>query len=160
MFEQIKDWWEGTTEREQQLSVISAVVIFVALIYFLLWQPITSNLADQQQRLRSSEQTLQWVETNAAKLVKAGVSEGKRPQRKVNLSQLINNTAKRNNINISRIQNQKNGVDIWINEVEFTQFLRWITALQNDSRVQVVSVDINRQKDQGMIKVNRLSLSY
>lgn len=160
MIEQFKDWWEGTSEREQQLTLVSALVVFVAILYFALWQPFANNLAENEQKLQRAEQTLQWVETNAAKLVEAGISGVKKPKRKKNLSQLINSTAKRNLIKISRIQNQENKVDVWINEVEFNQFVSWMTTLQNKYDVKVISVDLNRQKIQGMIKVNRLSLSY
>lgn len=160
MFEQIKEWWDNISEREQQLTFISLVVVFIAVIYFLIWQPIATNLAASQQKLQSSEQTLQWVESNANKLVAAGVGNNKTTARKQNLSQLISSTAKRNKIVISRIQNRNGSVDIWINQVEFNQFLKWITALQNQYQVQVNSADLNQDKTQGMVKVNRLSLSY
>lgn len=160
MLEEIKSWWEGTTEREQQLTLVSGVVIFVAIVYFALWQPLATNLVENEQKLQRAEQTLQWVETNAAKLVKAGVSDIKKPKRKKNLSQLINSSAKRNKINISRIQNQENKVDVWINEVEFNEFVSWMTSLQNRYNVKILSADLNRHKVTGSIKVNRLSLSY
>jgi len=160
MFEQIKEWWDNISEREQQLTFISLVVVFIAVIYFLIWQPIATNLAASQQKLQSSEQTLQWVESNANKLVAAGIGNNKTTARKQNLSQLISSTAKSNKIVISRIQNRNDSVDIWINQVEFNQFLKWITALQNQYQVQVNSVDLNQDKTQGMVKVNRLSLSY
>ena len=160
MFEQIKEWWDNISEREQQLTFISLVVVFIAVIYFLIWQPIATNLAASQQKLQSSEQTLQWVESNANKLVAAGVGNNKTTARKQNLSQLISSTAKRNKIVISRIQNRNGSVDIWINQVEFNQFLKWITALQNQYQIQVNSADLNQDKTQGMVKINRLSLSY
>ena len=160
MFEQIKEWWDNISEREQQLTFISLVVVFIAIIYFLIWQPIATNLAESQQKLQSSQQTLHWVESNANKLVAAGVGSNKTTARKQNLSQLISSTAKRNKIVISRIQNRNGSVDIWINQVEFNQFLKWITALQNQYQVQVNSADLNQDKIQGMVKINRLSLSY
>ena len=160
MFEQIKEWWDNISEREQQLTFISLMVVFIAVIYFLIWQPIATNLAASQQKLQSSEQTLQWVESNANKLVAAGIGNNKTTARKQNLSQLISSTAKSNKIVISRIQNRNDSVDIWINQVEFNQFLKWITALQNQYQVQVNSADLNQDKTQGMVKVNRLSLSY
>lgn len=160
MFEQIKEWWENLSEREQQLTFVTLLVVFIAMIYFLIWQPVATNLAESQQKLQSSQQTLQWVESNANKLVAAGVGNNKTTARKQNLSQLISSTAKRNQIVISRIQNRNGSVDIWINQVEFNQFLKWITALQNQYQVQVNSADLNQDKTQGMVKINRLSLSY
>jgi len=160
MIEQLKDWWEGTSEREQRLSLIAGLVMLLVIIYFLLWQPLASTLEESQQRLNSTEQTLKWTETSINKLVAQGGNATKTNKRKQNLSRLINQTSKRNNINISRIQNQKNEVEIWVNNVEFTLFLRWLTLLKNEYNVHVVSVDISKQKEQGMVKINRLSVSY
>ncbi|WP_160065099.1 type II secretion system protein GspM [Psychromonas sp. L1A2] len=159
MFEEIKDWWENTTEREQRLTIISAVVVFIAVVYFLLWQPLANNLAISQQKLNSAQQTLQWVEVNSNKIIAAGLIDTQTgtPQ---NLSQLINSTAKRNQINIARIQSRNGTVDLSINQIEFNQFIEWITVLQNQHNVQIASVDISQDKVQGMIKVSRLSLSY
>lgn len=160
MFEQIKGWWESITEREQQLTLISTAVVCFAFIYFLLWLPVATQVADSKHKLRNAQQTLQWVEASADKLVKAGIGNNKATAKKQNLSQLINSTAKRNQIIISRIQNRNETVDVWINQVEFNQFIKWITTLQNQYQVQVNSVDLNQDQVQGMVKINRLSLSY
>jgi len=159
MFEEMKDWWENTTEREQRLTVISVVMVFVAIVYFLLWQPLANNLAESQQKLNNAQQTLQWVEVNSDKIIASGLIDNQAgsPQ---NLSQLINSTARRNKINIARIQGRNGTVDLSINQIEFNQFIEWLTALQNQYHVQVVSVDISQDKVQGMVKVSRLSLSY
>ena len=160
MLEHIKNWWEEISEREQKLTLIAGVIIFFVTVYSLLWQPLSSNLAENKQKLAKVEQTLQWTEVTARTLVSQGINQNKKSQRKQNLSQLINRTSKRNNITISRINNQKKQVDVWIDNIEFTQFLKWITLLKNESNVHVVSVDISQQEIEGMVKINRLSLSY
>lgn len=160
MFEQIKEWWEGISAREKQLVSVAGGVSLLVIVYYLIWVPVSSNLEVSQQKLKNTEQTLHWVETNVEKLLVEGVKQDKTAATKQNLSRLISRTAKRNNINISRIQNQNEQVDVWINEVEFTAFLKWVTALKNDEKVNVINVDINQNQTEGMVKVNRLSLSY
>lgn len=158
--DQIKDWWESASEREQRLVLISAVVVLVGILYFALWQPLSNELTMQQQRLKQAQQTLKWVDSNSKKLVEAGVSSGNNSARKQNLSQLINKTSKRYQINISRIQSRENSVDVWVNSAEFNQFVEWTSKLKNQYGVQVQTVDISRGKEKGLIKVSRLSLSY
>jgi len=160
MLEQFKTWWEETSEREQKLVLIAGGVFFLVLIYYLLWQPIASDLEAAEEKLTNTQQTLQWVEKNVNDLLAAGITQQTKLGKKQSLSQLINSTARRNSIDISRVQNDKERVDVWINEIEFTQFIKWITALKNDYAVNVVSVDINKTQREGAVKVNRLSLSY
>lgn len=159
MFEQFKDWWEGASEREQKMVLASAVVVLIALVYFLLWQPLASEMETKQQALERAEQTLSWVENSSSKLIIAGVGGNKKSSRKSDLSQLINRTAKRYQVNISRIQSRDGRVDVWINRVEFKQFVDWLTKLENQYQVHIENVDINRGKEKGLIKVSRLSLS-
>lgn len=159
MIEQIKEWWDNATEREQTLSMVSAVVIFIALIYFVLWQPLTNNLASSEASLKSAQQTLQWVEVNSNKIIASGLSSND-AVKKQNLSQLISSTAKRNNIDLARIQERNGVVDISINQVEFNQFVEWTTGLQNQYQVQIANADLSQDKVPGLIKVNRLSLSF
>lgn len=159
MFEQLKEWWDNTTEREQKLTLLSGVVIFIAVIYFALWKPLANNLAESQASLLSAEQTLQWVKVNSNKIITSGLPTDS-ADKKQNLSQLINSTAKRNDIDISRIQGRSGTVDLSINQVEFNQFVEWTANLQNQYQVQILTADLSQDKVPGVIKVNRLSLSY
>lgn len=160
MFKQMKNWWEEASERDQKLVIILTAVIIVSVIYFSLWKPLTDDLTKNQLQLQNAQKTLQWVETKAAKLVQAGIGHSAKPVYKQNLSQLINRTAKQSRITISRIQTRGNSVDLWIKEVEFNTFINWLTILKNKHNVHVNSVDLNRDKVHGMVKVNRLSVSY
>jgi len=160
MFELIQDWWKGITERERKLTCFAGVVIGFSILYLLLWEPLASSLTTHQQQLQRAEQTLQWVEINAEKLISEGIPQNSTTKQIQNLPQLINRTAQRHGINISRLQHQNEQVNLWINEVEFSLFLRWIAALKNNEMVNVLNVDISQHKDSGAVKINRLSLSY
>ncbi|RBW41654.1 type II secretion system protein M [Psychromonas sp. B3M02] len=159
MFEQIKDWWESISQREQQLTFISAVILFIAFIYFIVWQPLANNLAASEQQLKNAQQSLEWVKVNANKVISAGGVNQDTGKRQT-LSQLINSSAKRNQINITRIQSRNDTVDVWINQIEFNQFIDWITSLQNQHKVKINSADLSQDKVQGLVKINRLTLSY
>ncbi|MEL0629129.1 type II secretion system protein M [Psychromonas aquatilis] len=159
MFEQVNKWWHSITEREQKLTLASLLAIFIALVYFSVWQPIADNLAASELKLKNAQQTLHWVEVNANKLVASGTVVNKVGE-KQNLAQLISSTAKRRQIDISRIQGRQNSVNLLINQVEFNEFVAWMTSLQNQHQIQILTADLSKDKVPGMIKVNRLSLSY
>ena len=160
MFEEIKEWWEGITAREQQLVSVGGGIALLVIVYYLIWLPASSTLETNRQKLKSTKQTLHWVETNVEKLLAEGGIQDQVGRRKQNLSRLISSTAKRNNIDISRIQNKNEKVDVWINNVQFAAFLKWVTALRNDNKVSIINVDISQNQTEGTVKVNRLSFSY
>jgi general secretion pathway protein M len=71
---------------------------------------------------------------------------------------LINTTAQSNNIAISRIQAKSDSVQLWIDDVNFNQFVTWLEELSKQYEVDIQNVDISATDSPGMIKVSRLQL--
>ncbi|WP_022940001.1 type II secretion system protein M [Psychromonas hadalis] len=155
--EQFKAWWESITPREQQLAMISAVVLGIAILYWGIWSPLTNQLADSQKQLVRAESTLNWSKEKATVLLDSGV--GKPPVRGGNLTQIINSSAQKHGIIFSRIVNKKGKMEVWITDVEFNRFIKWLTSLSNKQGVSVLNADLGRTERSGYIKVNRLLLS-
>lgn len=160
MIEQFKEWWQSISEREQQLSLISAVFLIIAILYWGMWQPLSKQLENSQIKLQRAEQTLRWVESRSKEIVQAGGAKKSHSGKKQSLAKVLNRTAKKHNITFSRVVNKKEQVEVWIDEVEFNRFIGWLTNLSNSYGVSVVKSDISNTETQGKVKINRLLLSY
>lgn len=155
--EQFKEWWESISPREQQLAMASAVVIGIAILYWGIWTPLASSLADNQKQLTRAESTLSWTQAKATILLEAGA--GKAKSKRGNLTQILNSSARKNGITFSRIVNKKDQTEVWIANVEFDLFIKWLTTLSNNYGVSVINADLAKTDRKGYIKVNRLLLS-
>lgn len=155
--EQFKAWWESITQREQQLVMVSAVVLGVAILYWGIWSPLTSQLTDSQRQLQRAESTLNWTKDKATVLLASGVV--KPLAGGGNLTQIINSSARKYGITFSRVVNKKGKIEVWITNVEFKRFIQWLTNLSNKQGVSVLNVDLSKAENAGYIKVNRLLLS-
>ncbi|MCG6200091.1 type II secretion system protein M [Psychromonas antarctica] len=160
MNEQFQAWWKSLSEREQQLSSISAVSLLLAIIYWGAWKPLSDQLQASQQELSSAQQTLSWVQDKATLLVQAGVGKQESKGENLSLAQLVNQSAREHGINFSRIVNKKEEIEVWINDVEFTRFVGWLTDLNNNYAVSVLNTDFSKMDQQGHIRINRLLLGY
>ena len=158
MSEQLKIWWVGLSDREQQLSLLSAVFLLLAVIYWGAWKPLADQLQESEKQLRNAQQTLTWVEDKATLLVQAGVGRQKADSSRLTLIQIANRSAKQYGINFSRIVNKKEQIEVWISDVEFDLFISWLTALNNQYLVSVITTDFSKTDQEGHIKVNRLLL--
>ena len=49
--EQFKQWWQSITQREQQLTILSAVMLVIAAIYWGVWAPQYEQLAENKKQL-------------------------------------------------------------------------------------------------------------
>jgi len=154
--EQLKTWWEGISPREQLLTMISAVVIAIAILYWGIWSPLTDQLNNSKAQLMRVEKTLAWTQEKATVLLQADT--GKAPVRGRNLTQVLNSSARQDNITFSRIVNKKDQIEVWITEVEFNAFVKWLANLSNQHGIAVLNADLAKTDRAGYIKVNRLLL--
>ena len=159
MSEQLKAWWGSLSEREQQLSLLSGIFLLLAAVYWGAWKPLSNQLQASEQKLVNTQHTLAWVEGKATLLVSAGVGKQDTGSRSLTLQQMVNNSAREYAIKFSRVENKKVQIEVMIADVEFDQFIRWLTYLNNQYRVSVISTDISKIGLQGHIKVNRLLLA-
>ncbi len=160
MTEQFKDWWKSISEREQQLSLVSAAFLLLAIVYWGAWKPLANQLQQSKKELSRAEQTLSWVQDKAVVLVQAGVAKQKVSSKKLSLTQVVNKSARQHGIKFSRIVNKKQQLEVWITDVEFGRFIDWLTSLNNQHSVSVINTDLSRMDKEGHIKINRLLLGY
>lgn len=160
MKEQFQSWWISLNEREQQLSLLSAAFILLAVIYWGAWKPLANSLQESEMQHQRAQQTLSWVQKNARLLVEAGVHKHKVAATRGNLTQIVNKSAREHGITFSRIVNKQQQLEVWITEVEFDRFIKWLTSLSNQYSVAVLNADFSKVDKQGHIRINRLLLGY
>jgi general secretion pathway protein M len=152
----MKAWWQQLNIREQRLVMAMASVMGVFILYSFIWQPLNENLVKAEKKLLRQQALLEWVGENTARYqqsVKGGSS-----QSKGSLSSIVNRTAKRNNIVITRMQPQGDDLQVWIDEVSFSQLLLWLEQLAANEKLQVKGIDLTRGEKSGAVRVRRLQL--
>lgn len=160
MFERFNTWWESISEREQQLSLVSAFLVLIAIIYWGIWQPLSIGLENSQNQLQRAQQTLSSTQQRATLLVRAGVGQQSAVSQNQNVIQIVNISARQNGIIFSRIINRNEQVEVQISNVEFDRFINWLSGLRAQYSVSVINADISRSDAEGYIKVNHLSLGH
>ncbi|WDE11623.1 type II secretion system protein M [Thalassomonas haliotis] len=152
----MKAKWQQLNAREQKSVIALSAVVLVFILYSLVWQPLNENLAKTQSKLKRQQDLLTWVSDNTSRYQQA--SKNKQSSRGGSLSSIVNRTAKRNGIGITRMQPQGNDIQIWIDEVSFSQLLQWLEQLANNEGLNVKSIDLNNAKQSGVVGVRRLQL--
>ncbi|ABM01980.1 General secretion pathway M protein [Psychromonas ingrahamii 37] len=160
MVERLNTWWESITEREQQLSLVSVLLILIAIIYWGIWQPLSIGLDNSENQLQRAQQTLSTTQQRATLLVSAGVGQGSAVSENQNVTQIVTISAQQNGITFSRIINRNEQVEVQVSNVEFDRFINWVSVLSSQYSVSVLNADISRADEEGYIKVTRLSLGY
>jgi general secretion pathway protein M len=92
--------------------------------------------------------------------VKAGATTQKSKPKNQNLSQLLNHTSKKYNITFKRIVNKKGKVDVWVEDVDFSKFTKWLALLEKRYSIEVLDIDLVKKDRKGYVQINRLALGY
>ncbi len=154
----IKAWWQGLNLREQWLVSILGTFISVFLLYSFIWQPLNENLIKTEQKVASRQALLTWVTDNTARYKRVESTSGGKKSNG-SLSSVINRTANKQQLTITRMQTQGDTVQVWLDSAPFTQLLFWLENMANNENLQVLAIDLAEGKNQGEVRVRRLQLA-
>ncbi len=154
----IKQWWQQLNVREQRLVLAMGSAVIVFLLYTLLWQPLNTNLANTENKLASRQALLTWVDENVARYQSIKLkSSGKKAT--ASLSSIINRTANRYQLKITRMQPQGESLQVWLDTAPFSELLFWLEHLANNEGLQVQAIDLASSDNAGEVRVRRLQLT-
>ena len=145
------------SEREQRLVMISAVVVVVGAFYWLIWSPLSQSLENERKAVTAQQELLAWVQKNANRAAQLRGSAGKNAVFTGSLPQVVNQTAARLKIAISRMQPQGEELQVWVDQAPFNDVLSWLQALEKVG-VVIKDIDIADADSPGMVKIRRLKL--
>lgn len=156
---ELKAWWSSTSMRERRLVIIAAIVLLVGGFYWLIYQPINSQLVQAQQQLKSEQALNTWLVDKANRITtlrKQGAVGTKTSSAPLN--QVISQTASRHQVNLIRMQPRGDMVQVWVQPLAFNALVDWLDDLKNNQGLRVLYLDIKASDTSGMVEVERLQL--
>ena len=152
----MKDWFLKFPLREQVALLLLGGALLLYLIYMLMIRPLGVARTDLANRNAGTAETLQRVDvmvTQIRELRKgAGGSTGPRTQ---NLTALLNESAGRFSLPISRLQpNSRGAVQIRFEAVSLESLLRWIHQLETVDNVAVEELSMTQTSSAGIVGAN------
>ena len=153
----MKIWWQQLKTSEQRLVAIMAIVVIGFLFFSLIWQPLNEGITKAQQKIGRQQTLLTEVQEGTQRYQQAKRNGGS-GQSSGSLSSIVNQSAGRHNITITRLQPQADDLQVWIDEVPFSQLLGWLEFLANREGLLVKSIDLGKTDEKGVVKARRLQL--
>lgn len=161
MFDQIKSWHLSLPARDRMMLHLMVAIVSVTLFYLMLWEPIHKGLAEEQLKLDSQQDTLNWMQqaaTEARALKSSGSGHHiKQANQAITLvlEQSINNAGLKKFI--KKIESSgSSGARIKLDEVAFNQMLVWLNTISTHNGISVSSAIIERGEKSGTVNA-RLS---
>ncbi len=156
---QLQHKWRQLDGRERRLVSILAVFVVIALFYFALWSPLQNGVTDARARVENQQNNLAWMQQSANQiLASAGNKSSASSSARTSLTQRVNRAAARNKIKISRLQQQRDELNVRLDEeITFNALLTWLDQLEQEG-VVASSLDLNKSDRPGFVDVRKLML--
>lgn len=146
-------WWNSLQRREQQLLTVLGGVGVVGLLYALIWLPLHQARDSQQLAATTASEQLVWLKGKLPQLAAAPAAGAGG-----SLNDKVSQTSRQFQINVSRMQPKDEQLDLMLDDVPFTQLLRWLQLLQGEHGVQLVQLEVTDTEVPGVVRVRRLVL--
>ena len=151
----MKEQWQQLSLREKRLVIITAIVVVVTLLYFMIWEPLQDGIQISRVRVNAQANTLQQIHEQAAEARQLRANKSRTGNSGGgSLLVIIERTAQQKNLksSLQKVQPEgQDGVRVWVENAAFDQLIDWLALLENKNTIYVSEIIIERQKDPGRI---------
>ena len=107
MKQQVKEWYTALDSNEQRMVLIASAFFSLVILVFGLLKPLSSSVSQLENQVDSRQQSVdKWKQAMPILLANKGQAQGQ--SNGMPLSSVITSTAKKFNMNVSRVQEKNN----------------------------------------------------
>lgn len=155
MKKQILSYWHGLKDQEQRLLLVASVIFFLFVLIMGVFKPLNAAVEKAAKDRQQQAELMHWVQESVVKLQS---TVPKQASNNVSLSQIVNSSRGRFNINISKMQPTDNTLRLTIDSVEFNRLVSWLDELVGRHGVTIENIELSQDAQSGFVRVTRLVL--
>lgn len=153
----IREFWNNISDRERRIVAVGGCFVGAVILYALVFRPVNANYQRYQDEVAKKGELLQWMRASsveARKLAAAGQTSLAATEAGSPLT-LIDKTAKRFSVStgLKKVEPEDNdGVRVWLEEVVFTDIIKWARLLERQYLVQIDAISVEAGREAGYVK--------
>ncbi|WP_105200009.1 MULTISPECIES: type II secretion system protein GspM [unclassified Pseudoalteromonas] len=152
----LTNYWQSLKPQEQRLLSIAGVIFIIFFFVMVIYRPLNNAVAEAKQELSKQQELLQFVQQSVVQIKAQGgsvkaVSSG-------NVTQVVNSTRSRYQIEIARMQPSGEGLRLNIDSVPFNQLLSWLDDIVKNHGVTISNIELSLDPKPGHVRVSRIVL--
>lgn len=146
-------YWQNLQAREQRTLLIGGVVMLLLLIYTLILEPFTQEMARMEQSVAADRELLAWMEQSAQQVTALRGKGGGKSGRGGSLLSLVDASAKKNGLGgaLKQVKPEASGVRLRFEQASFDDMVRWLGRLGSEQGVGVTSLTLERLPEAGQV---------
>ena len=154
--------YDHLPRRDQRAVQVLALALALAIVFFVIWQPVRDFSDEAHARAEAAAERLAWLESNLEQARQmAGVNQA--PAQKVNdargLMSTVTGTAQENGLVLQRFEpSGEDKMRVWLDSASFDTLARWLESLKKQYGITVDQAALDRADIPGRVNA-RLTLS-
>jgi len=152
----VKDWYNKLEARERKLLIVGSVVLAIAFLYFVMWQPFVKKIHRLEKSTLEQQKLVTWMKARAIEVKQVRQANGPVVNIPTGRSLLgvIDKTTKARKLDtaVKRVKPEgDNKARVWLESADFNSIIRWVEELQTRQGVKVVNAVVDRTKEPGKV---------
>ena len=152
LWQQLQARYELLSSRDRLALQWLGVFLAAAIVYLMIWEPISSWNQSQKEDYQRQQVVLEWMSDNYD-----SAKEQQKKQKTVSgqreISSIVSGTAKQADVSLSRVQPDRKGLGVWIDDVAYQKFLSWLVVLNTKYSLTIQQVRLDKGKEEGRVKI-------
>ncbi|MGI9283639.1 MAG: type II secretion system protein GspM [Endozoicomonas sp.] len=149
---QLQAKYELMPEKDRKALHLLVAFLLLAAVYLFVWEPVTAWNERQQEEFSHQQSNHEWIADNIDQ-AKMAQKKQKSSGAKKDLSSVVSGSARQAELTLSRVQPDRKGLGVWIEDAAYQKLLAWMVALDTRYEVTIQQVKIDRGKEEGRVKV-------
>lgn len=150
-----RQWLDTLEQRERQIVIIGVISLLVMLFYLIIWEPITSQLEQQQLQHESNRQLHSWMKNASTEIrsLNSSGSSNKARFRNQSIASLTDRSAITSGVKpfIEKIDQSKKGVKVRLKAANFDRIVIWLSDLETKYGIVARKVKIETTNKKGAV---------
>ena len=152
--EPIKNWFNDLSEQDQKITLIAAAIEALVLIFLIIINPLNESVNKLETEVASKIKSDQWMSQQVSNIKSSG-GAAKSQAASLPLTSIINTTTKKYSLSVSRRDSKSpNEMQVWFDNVNFDNFLRWVAEVESKHGVSVATVNVRSRERNGITSIN------
>ena len=151
-------WLLRFNTREQLSLLIMSAAIALYVLFAWVWAPLDSARDDMALRNQSTVELLQRVDAMVSEVQALKAADGGTARQR-NLTSLINQTTRSQNLSVTRLQpNSRGDIQVRMEGAVFDDVMTWLHVIEQRERLVIQELSLTKAGGSGLINLTvRLS---
>ncbi|MGO1462232.1 MAG: type II secretion system protein GspM [Marinobacter sp.] len=158
--------YDQLPKRDQQALAVLAVAVFLGILYFAVWSPVTSFHDEAAASKQNAAELVAWMQSNEPVIRRLSNSEAgpaatsaEIPADGRALMGLVTRSARETGLTLQRFEpSGDSAIRVWLDAVPYSKVAAWLEMLNGEHGVVIDQAALDRADDPGRVSV-RLTLA-